>query len=492
MAQGFVEKIEKAPEEISYDDVLICPRYSEISPSEVDTKSPFSRSISLTTPIVSSPMDSVTEHLLAIGIACMGGLGIIHKNLSIADQVEEVAKVKRWQSGKIVNPQMLRPNQTIGEARRRMEHEGISGFLVVNSGGKLVGLLTRRDFDYDPLGDGVLIGDVMTSKDEGKLILADEQTTMEQAQEILWKHRIEKLPIVDADFRPKGLFTKKDIRKRRQFPNATHDAHGRLCVGAAVGATGDFLERAKALVEAGVDVIVVDASLGHTKNVGEAVRALKKLPEIKDVVAGNIVTADAARFLMDAGADGLRVGIGPGSICTTRMVTGYGRPQLSAVADVADAAGGIVPVIADGGIKVSGDIVKAFAGGADSIMIGNLLARTDESAGDIVQRGSQRYKKYRGMGSKAVLEAGGDRYPKKSVPEGEEGLVPCAGPLADVFRQLEGGLRQAMGGLGCRMIEELRSKTFFIRITPAGLQESHVHDIWLETEPPPNFRNWNQ
>jgi len=479
------------PEGLTFDDVLLIPAKSDVLPTETDTTTFFSRNVRLNIPISSAAMDTVTEAHLAIALAQQGGIGVIHRNLSIAAQAAEVDKVKRSESGMIVDPITITPDRPISEALAMMAHYKISGVPVVDGDGKLVGILTNRDLRFETRMD-LRVRDVMTGRE--KLITAPVGTTLEDAKGILQRHRIEKLPIVDDDFRLKGLITVKDIQKAIKYPNAAKDPLGRLRVGAAIGATGDFLERAAELVKARVDVLVIDTAHGHTTRVLEAVRQLKrKFPEV-DVVAGNVSTAEATRELIAAGADGVKVGQGPGSICTTRVVTGAGVPQITAIMECARAARGTgVPIIADGGIRFSGDITKAIAAGADCVMIGSLFAGTDESPGETILYQGRTFKTYRGMGSLGAMMAGSsDRYQQapergKLVPEGVEGKVPYKGPLAVIVEQLVGGLRAGMGYCGCRTIRELQEKARFIRITPAGWRESHVHDVII-TKEAPNYR----
>jgi IMP dehydrogenase len=479
------------PEGLTFDDVLLIPARSEILPTETDTTTFFSRNVRLNIPISSAAMDTVTEAHLAIALAQQGGIGVIHRNLSIEAQAAEVDKVKRSESGMIVDPITITPDRPIAEALAVMAHYKISGVPVVDGDGKLVGILTNRDLRFETRLD-LRVRDVMTGRE--KLITAPVGTTLEDAKAILQQYRIEKLPIVDEDFRLKGLITVKDIQKAIKYPNAAKDHLGRLRVGAAIGATGDFLERAAELVKARVDVLVIDTAHGHATRVLEAVRQVKrKFPEV-DVVAGNVSTADATRELIAAGADGVKVGQGPGSICTTRVVTGAGVPQITAIMDCARAARGTgVPIIADGGIRFSGDITKAIAAGADCVMIGSLFAGTDESPGETILYQGRTFKTYRGMGSLGAMMAGSsDRYAQdlergKLVPEGVEGKVPYKGPLAAIVEQLVGGLRAGMGYCGCRTIRELQEKARFIRITPAGWRESHVHDVII-TKEAPNYR----
>ncbi|MCS6817362.1 MAG: IMP dehydrogenase [Blastocatellia bacterium] len=479
------------PEGLTFDDVLLIPAKSDVLPTETDTTTFFSRNVRLNIPISSAAMDTVTEAHLAIALAQQGGIGVIHRNLSIEAQAAEVDKVKRSESGMIVDPITITPDRPISEALAMMAHYKISGIPVVDDDRKLVGILTNRDLRFETRMD-LRVRDVMTGRE--KLITAPVGTTLEDAKVILQQYRIEKLPIVDEDFRLKGLITVKDIQKAIKYPNAAKDPLGRLRVGAAIGATGDFLERAAELVRARVDVLVIDTAHGHTTRVLDALRQVKrKFPEV-DVVVGNVSTAEATRELIAAGADGVKVGQGPGSICTTRVVTGAGVPQITAIMDCARAARGTgVPIIADGGIRFSGDITKAIAAGADCVMIGSLFAGTDESPGETILYQGRTFKTYRGMGSLGAMLAGsGDRYLQalergKLVPEGVEGKVPYKGPLAAIVEQLVGGLRAGMGYCGCRTIRELQEKARFIRITQAGWRESHVHDVII-TKEAPNYR----
>ncbi|MGH9416742.1 MAG: IMP dehydrogenase [Terriglobales bacterium] len=490
------------PESLTFDDVLLVPAYSEVLPHEVETSSWLSRNIRLNIPIVSAAMDTVTEARLAISLAQQGGLGVIHRNLSIAQQADEVDKVKRSESGMIVDPVTMEPEQKIAEALELMRKFKISG-LPVTRRGRLVGILTNRDLRFETRTD-IPIGEVMTKEN---LITVPVGTTLEAAEAILHRHRVEKLLVVDQDYMLKGLITVKDIQKKLKYPNAAKDSQGRLRVAGAVGATGDFLERAQELAARNVDVLAVDTAHGHSRRVLEAVRKLKvALPNI-ELLAGNIATVEGARDLIEAGADGLKVGIGPGSICTTRVVTGAGVPQITAIANAVrasqQAAGGgrPVPVISDGGVKFSGDISKAIAAGASTVMMGSMFAGTHESPGEIILYQGRSFKSYRGMGSLAAMEAGSaERYAQglgeddgkgnrsnKLVPEGIEGRVPYKGPLAALVHQLVGGLRAGMGYCGCANIEAFQRQARFIRISNAGLRESHVHDV-IVTQEAPNYR----
>jgi IMP dehydrogenase len=476
---------------LTYDDVLLVPGYSEVLPNQADTSTPFSRRIRLSIPLVSAAMDTVSESRMAIAMAQMGGMAIIHKNLPIDEQAGEVLKVKRSESGMIVNPITLRADNTIQEALKLVREKGISGLPIVDEQGRLVGILTNRDLRFaGNLSDR--ISTIMKSKG---LITAAEDITMAEAKKLLHINRIEKLPVVDKGNFLKGLITFKDIVKTEKFPHAAKDAKGQLRVGAAVGTAGDTLERVRALIAAKVDVIVVDTSHAHSLKVMQTIEKVRSAADAVELIAGNIATAAAARDLLALGVDAVKVGIGPGSICTTRMVTGAGMPQLTAVLEVAREVAGRVPVIADGGIKFSGDITKALAAGADAVMIGSILAGTDESPGEMVIYQGRSYKKYRGMGSIGAMKAGSrDRYfqddefsEAKLVPEGIEGRVPYRGSVMELVPLLIGGVRAGMGLTGCRSIDELHRKASFIRITSAGLKESHVHDVII-TEESPNYR----
>jgi len=479
---------ERLDEGLTFDDVLLKPARSAVLPTEVDTRSQFTRNIQLNIPIVSSAMDTVTESHLAIALAQQGGIGIVHRNMPLEKQAEEVDRVKRSESGMIVDPVTVEPDQRIYEALDIMKRYRISGVPVVR-GTRLVGILTNRDLRFETRTD-IPISEVMT---KDPLFTVAVGTTLEEAQKELHKHRVEKLLVVDEDYNLKGLITVKDIQKRIKYPSAAKDGQGRLRVGAAIGATGDFLERAQELVKRKVDVLVIDTAHGHSERVMQAVVAVKRaLPQV-DLVAGNVGSYDGARDLIALGIDGVKVGIGPGSICTTRVVSGAGVPQVTAIAESARAARGTgVPVIGDGGIKFSGDITKAIAAGADSVMIGSLLAGTDESPGEMILYQGRTFKSYRGMGSMGAMQLGSsDRYAQeaggKMVPEGIEGRVPAKGPLADLVYQLVGGLRSGMGYTGCHTIPELQERAEFLRITWAGLKESHVHDVII-TKEAPNYR----
>ena len=477
------------PEGLTFDDVLLLPAKSSVLPTQVDTRTQFTRNIALNIPIVSSAMDTVTESRLAIALAQQGGIGIMHRIMSIERQALEIDKVKRSESGMIVDPVTVRPESRIAEALEIMKKYKISGVPVTRNG-KLVGILTNRDLRFETRSD-LAVEQVMTKEN---LITVPVGTTLDDAEAILHRHRVEKLLVVDDQYSLKGLITVKDIQKRIKYPNAAKDAHGRLRVGAAVGVTGDFLERAQELGKAKVDVIVVDTAHGHSARVVEAVRVIKEmLPEV-DLVAGNVATYEGACDLIQLGVDGIKVGIGPGSICTTRIVTGAGVPQITAISEcarVASKAG--IPVIADGGVKFSGDVSKAIAAGASTVMIGSLFAGTEESPGETILFQGRTFKSYRGMGSISAMAAGsGDRYAQegevsKLVPEGIEGRVPYKGLLAEMVLQLVGGLRSGMGYCGCATIDDLQQKGRFVRITSAGLRESHVHDVII-TKEAPNYR----
>ena len=479
-----MEKLLK--EGLTFDDVLLIPGKSEILPKETDVSTMLTKRIKLNIPVMSAGMDTVTEARLAIAIAREGGIGIIHKNMSIESQAMEVDKVKRSEHGVIVDPFHLSPDHIISDAMDLMERYRISGVPIIDEKGKLVGILTNRDLRFET-DMSRPIHEVMT---KDNLIIAPVGTDLVQAEQILKKHKIEKLPLVDEEGYLKGLITIKDIEKAIQFPNSAKDKGGRLLAGAAVGVTPDMMDRVQALVAAKVDVIVVDTAHGHSKGVIEAVKKIKvNYPELQ-VIAGNVATAEATRDLIEAGADGIKVGIGPGSICTTRVVTGVGVPQITAVNDCATEADKYgIPVIADGGIKYSGDVVKAIAAGASVIMIGSLLAGTEESPGEMEIYQGRSFKVYRGMGSLAAMASGSkDRYfqadAKKLVPEGVEGRVPFKGPLSETVFQLVGGLRSGMGYCGTPNIEALKKDSKFIRVTAAGLRESHPHDVHITKEAP--------
>ncbi|MFI5310241.1 MAG: IMP dehydrogenase [Gemmatimonadales bacterium] len=477
----------RADAALTFDDVLLVPRHSRTHPKDVSTVSHFSRAITLNVPFVSAAMDTVTESEMAIAIARAGGIGVLHKNMSIDRQAAEVDRVKRSESGMILKPYTLPPSATLREAASLMAKFRISGVPIVGPGERLVGILTNRDLQFERTLDQP-VGAAMTSE---RLITAPAGTTLDEAERIMGKHRIEKLPVVDASGRLIGLITVKDIMKRRQYPLAAKDGHGRLLVAAAVGAGGNFLDRARALVDAGVDALVVDTAHGHSQGVLDATAIVREAFPSVQLVAGNVATREGAAALVERGVDGVKVGVGPGSICTTRVVTGVGVPQLTAVLDAVEGAGE-VPVIADGGIKYSGDIVKAIAAGASSVMMGSMLAGTEESPGESLLLEGRRFKMIRGMGSLSAMQDGSaDRYfqegemsAKKFVPEGIEGRVPYRGPAADVLYQMVGGLRSGMGYVGCASIAELRTDAEFVRITAAGLRESHPHDVTITREAP--------
>jgi IMP dehydrogenase len=477
---------------LTFDDVLLMPAKSEVLPGQADLKTIFSRNIPLNIPISSAAMDTVTEARLAIALARLGGIGILHRNLPIANQAAEVDKVKRSESGMIVDPVTVGPETKIREVLNVMSRYRISGVPITSKKGKLLGILTNRDLRFETNLD-LTAEDLMTKEN---LVTVHEGITLEEAKKQLHTHRIEKLPVVDDQYRLKGLITVKDIMKMITYPSATKDSWGRLKVGAAVGATGDFLERARELEKAGVDVIVVDTAHGYTGRVIKAVRELKKKLKSADVVAGNIASGEAARDLHEAGADAVKVGMGPGSICTTRVISGAGVPQITAIMETIKVTRKLkLPVIADGGIKYSGDITKALAAGADSVMIGNLFAGSDESPGELVLYQNRSYKTYRGMGSLGAMAGGSaDRYAqenetgeRKLVPEGIEGRVPYKGSIENLIPMLLGGIRSGMGYCGVKNIRELQTKTRFIRVTDLGLRESHVHDV-VVTKEAPNYR----
>lgn len=484
--------IEEVKEGLTFDDVLLVPAFSEVLPGEVDTRTKFSRGIELNIPLCSSAMDTVTEAALAIALAQQGGIGVVHKNYSIEQQSEEVDKVKRSESGMIVDPVTIHKDALVSEALNIMERFKISGVPVVDDGGLLVGIITNRDLRFETRFD-IPVSEVMTPQ---PLVTVPVGTTLDEAKVKLQKHRIEKLLVVDDDGHLKGLITVKDIQKAIKFPFAAKDNLGRLRVAAAIGATGDFLERAEALVNSRADAIVIDTAHGHSSRVIDAVKAVKaKFPELQ-LVAGNVATAEATKALISAGVDAVKIGIGPGSICTTRVVTGAGVPQIMAITESVNAAKGSgVPIIADGGIKFSGDVAKAIAAGADSVMIGSLFAGTEEAPGEVIFFQGRNFKSYRGMGSIGAMKKGSsDRYAQegtvadsKYVPEGIEGRVAYKGSVAEMVTQLVGGLRSGMGYTGCRSIEELQTRAKFVRITSAGLRESHVHDVII-TKEAPNYR----
>ena len=484
--------IDDIKEGLTFDDVLLVPSYSEVLPNDVNTATRFSKGIRLNIPLCSSAMDTVTEAALAIALAQQGGIGVIHKNFSIEQQAEEVDKVKRSESGMIVDPVTIRDNALVSEALEIMERFRISGVPVVDSHGRLVGIITNRDLRFETRFN-IPVSEVMTPQ---PLVTVPVGTTLDEAKVKLQHHRIEKLLVVDNEGHLKGLITVKDIQKAIKFPFAAKDDLGRLRCAAAIGATGDFLERATALVSSRADAIVIDTAHGHTSRVIGAVDKVRaKFPDV-ELVAGNVATAEATRTLISAGVDAVKVGIGPGSICTTRVVTGAGVPQIMAISESVRAARGSgVPIIADGGIKFSGDIAKAIAAGADSVMIGSLFAGTEEAPGEVILFQGRNFKTYRGMGSIGAMKKGSsDRYAQegtvgdsKYIPEGIEGRVAYKGTVAEMVTQLVGGLRSGMGYTGCRSIQELQENAKFVRITSAGLRESHVHDVII-TKEAPNYR----
>jgi len=486
MLSDFSHKFAK--EGLTFDDVLLIPAKSDVTPNMIKLGSNLTKNIRLNTPIMASAMDTVTEARMAIAMAREGGIGIIHKNMSIEKQVDEVDKVKRSENGVIVNPFSLTENHIVRDAEELMGKYKISGVPIVDNAGKLVGIITNRDMRFMVDLDSK-IGDVMT---KDNLVTGSVGTTLAEAQGILRKHKIEKLPLVDENGYLKGLITIKDIEKAVEFPNSARDDKGRLVCGAAIGVTNDVLERAGALIDAQVDVLVLDSAHGHSANIIRCVKMIKEKFPNTPVIAGNIATAAAAEDLIKAGADALKVGIGPGSICTTRVVAGIGVPQVTAIYDVAEVAHKYgIPVIADGGIKYSGDIVKALAAGANVVMLGSLLAGCEEAPGATEIFQGRSFKVYRGMGSMGAMECGSkDRYfqdgkdTKKLVPEGVEGRVPYKGHLCDTIYQLVGGIRSGMGYCGCETISELHEKASFVRITGAGLKESHPHDIYITKEAP--------
>ncbi len=470
---------------LTFEDVLLIPQYSEILPTQTNLQSFLTRHISLNAPIVSAAMDTVTEYRMAIAMARYGGIGIIHKNMSIQEQCHHITKVKKSESGVIIEPIHIAPSNSLAEAKQLTDNYKISGVPVVDDEGKLIGILTNRDIRFEN-DFSKTVGEVMTKT---PLITAKVGTSLEEAKEIMHKHRIEKLPLIDSEERLKGLITIKDIQKKRDYPHANKDSFGRLRVGAAIGV--GQLERAQALVESGVDVLVLDSAHGHSKGVIDTLKEIKNKLNI-EIIVGNIATAQAAKDLIAYGADGIKVGIGPGSICTTRIVAGVGVPQISAIAEIAEITHQAnIPLIADGGIKYSGDIAKALAAGASSVMLGSVLAGTEETPGEIIIFQGRQYKSYRGMGSLGAMNKGsGERYfqdgisSNKLVPEGIEGRVPYKGKIADVLHQLLGGLRASMGYLGAENIFTLWKKAEFVEITSAGLKESHVHDVMITQESP--------
>ena len=479
-------------EGLTFDDVLLIPDRSDVLPSQTDTSTSFTRNIRLQIPLCSAAMDTVTEASLAIALAQQGGIGVVHKNLSIERQADEVDKVKRSESGMIVDPVTIRPDRPVRDALRVMERYHISGVPVVDEAGHLVGIITNRDLRFETRFD-IPVAEVMTKQ---PLVTVPVGTTLEQAKAVLQKHRIEKLLVIDDDKHIKGLITVKDIQKAIKYPTAAKDNLGRLRVAAAIGATGDYRERADELVRARVDCLVIDTAHGHSSRVIEAVKEIKKRHAETDLIAGNVGTTAGAQELIDAGVDAIKVGIGPGSICTTRVVTGAGVPQITAISSCVKAARERnVPVISDGGVKFSGDVAKAIAAGADVVMIGSLFAGTEEAPGEVILFQGRSFKSYRGMGSLGAMREGSrDRYAQdtvetdsKLVPEGIEGRVPYKGTLAEMVTQLVGGLRSGMGYTGCQTIKEFQERTRFLRITSAGLKESHVHDVII-TKEAPNYR----
>ncbi len=473
---------------ITFDDILLIPSKSKVLPRDVDVSTRLTKNIRLNIPIISSAMDTVTESELAIAMAREGGIGILHKNMSIEKQASEVDRVKRSESGMIQDPITLKPDQTVGEANRLMERYQISGFPIVNENGELIGILTNRDLRFEP-DYGIKVSKVMTTEN---LVTAPVGTTLTQAEKILQKHKIEKLPVTDKNGKIKGLITFKDIQKRKKHPFASKDKFGRLLVGAAVGISKDTIDRVDALIKENVDVIVVDTAHGHSHNVMEVIKGIRKKYNV-ELIAGNVATSEATIDLIKLGVDAVKVGIGAGSICTTRVVAGVGIPQITAVLNCVEAARKYnIPIISDGGIKQTGDIPKAIAAGAESVMIGGLLAGTEESPGEKVLYEGRSFKMYRGMGSlEAMKEGSKDRYFQdmeddiaKLVPEGIEGRVPYKGPLTDVIFQMVGGLRSAMGYCGSGSIKEFQKNAKFVEITTAGLQESHPHDVQVTKEAP--------
>ena len=480
---------------LTFDDVLLVPAYSQVLPKDAVLATRFSRNISLNLPLVSAAMDTVTEARLAIAMAQEGGIGIVHKNFTPAEQAAQVARVKRYESGVLRDPVVITPQHSVLQVMQLSDELGVSGFPVID-GGKVAGIVTGRDLRFETRYD-VPVSEIMTPRD--KLITVPDGTTLADAKALLNKHKLERLLVIDRDWRLKGLITVKDITKQTSFPNAARDASGRLRVGAAVGVGAGTEERVEALVNAGVDAIVVDTAHGHSHGVIERVRWVKKHYPQVDVIGGNIATGEAARALADAGADAVKVGIGPGSICTTRIVAGVGVPQIMAVDSVATALEGAgIPLIADGGIRYSGDIAKAIAAGASTVMMGGMFAGTEEAPGEIVLFQGRSYKSYRGMGSIGAMQQGSaDRYfqeattgnpnADKLVPEGIEGRVPYKGSLVSIIYQMAGGLRASMGYCGCASIDEMKAKAEFVEITAAGIRESHVHDVQITTEAP-NYR----
>ncbi|EFK95019.1 Inosine-5'-monophosphate dehydrogenase [sediment metagenome] len=491
MPKTSLKEIAEAAYYLTFDDVLLKPAYSEILPNDTDLKTRITKNIELDIPIISSAMDTVTESKLAIAMAQCGGMGCIHKNLSIKDQADEVRKVKKFESGIVINPLTITPDQTLNDALHIMETYGISGIPVIESLGskRLVGILTNRDVRF-ATDKKQPVYELMT---KNHLVTAKSNISKTEAKQLLHKNKIERILIVDNDGNCVGLITGKDIEKSKQFPHACKDSEGRLRVAAAVGVGKDGLKRAESLIEAGVDILMIDTAHGHSKGVIDAVREIKRLHPKIDLIGGNIATSEAAKALIDAGADGVKVGIGPGSICTTRVVAGVGVPQLSAILDVASICHKQkIPFISDGGIRFSGDLSKAIAAGASCVMLGSLLAGTEESPGDTILYKGRSYKMYRGMGSLGAMARGSaDRYfqedvadKMKLVPEGVEGRVPYKGPVSDVIHQLIGGLRSSMGYTGNKTIKEMQENCQFVKITNSGLKESHPHSITITSESP--------
>jgi IMP dehydrogenase len=485
MTHGSSRRDAIVAEALTFDDVLLVPAHSRVHPKDTDLTCRVTRTVTMQIPLVSAAMDTVTESRMAIQMAREGGIGIIHKNLPPARQAEEVDRVKRSESGMILNPITLTADATLRDAHRLMARFSISGVPIVENGKRLVGIVTNRDLQFETELDQP-IRDVMTSED---LVTVPVGTTLDEAEALLHEHRIEKLPVVDEEGDLRGLITVKDIFKRRQYPDACKDEHGRLRVGAAVGASRADVERAERLVDAGVDVLVVDTAHGHSQGVLDAVERMRQtFPDVQ-LVGGNVGTTEGARALAERGVDAVKVGVGPGSICTTRVVTGVGLPQLTAIMDAVDGVDGDLPVIADGGVRYSGDIVKALAAGAHTVMMGSMFAGTDESPGESFLLEGRRFKTVRGMGSLSAMEEGSaDRYfqedERKFVPEGIEARVPYKGPVSDVVYQLVGGLRSGMGYCGAADLDELRASARFNRITPGGLRESHPHDVTITREAP--------
>ena len=482
-------KHSKIEEGLTFDDVLLVPKYSEVLPREVDVKTMFSKNIPLNIPVISSAMDTVTESQMAIALAREGGIGVLHKNMSIAKQADKVRFVKRAESGMILDPVTLSLEGKVSDAKESMKKNNIGGIPIVSKSGKLCGIVTNRDLRFEKDGKKS-IKEVMTSKN---LITVNPNTSLKDAEEILQKHKIEKLPVVDQSYKLIGLITYRDITKQTTKPTSNKDIYGRLRLAAAVGVTSDVIERTQALVNAGVDAVVIDTAHAHSERVAQILKEIKKSFSDLDVIVGNIATGEAAKFLVDLGADAIKVGIGPGSICTTRIIAGVGYPQLSAIMSVSSAIKGTgIPVIADGGIRYTGDLPKAIAAGADCVMLGSLFAGTKESPGETIIYEGRKFKSYRGMGSVGAMKKGSkDRYfqdveddIKKLVPEGIEGRVPYKGEIYESIQQLMGGLRAGMGYCGTKNINELKTKGEFVRITSAGITESHPHNIEITKEAP--------